>query len=138
LPLSRQNFLNCGAALRVASDAVDAILRKKALELVRSKMQELAKPQRRELTDAEAVKIVREITRGSRSEEIIENALALYKPYVMPIFRRIAELHEQGAIKELSDYELYEILLRAGIRVPLKTEIKIVRHGREYRLGELS
>ncbi|MCC6020669.1 MAG: DNA-binding protein [Thermoproteaceae archaeon] len=101
-------------------------------------MQELAKPQRRELTDAEAVKIVREITRGSRSEEIIENALALYKPYVMPIFRRIAELHEQGAIKELSDYELYEILLRAGIRVPLKTEIKIVRHGREYRLGELS
>jgi hypothetical protein len=34
------------------------------------------------------------------------------------------------------DHELYEILLRAGFKVPVKTEIKIVRHGREYKLGE--
>jgi len=52
------------------------------------------------------------------------------------LFKKLAELHLQGVIKELADYELYQMLLRLGMRVPVKTEIKIVRHGREYKLGE--
>jgi hypothetical protein len=121
------------------SDEIDVLLRRKALELAKSRFKEtLQPPPRRQLTDEEVVKLLREITKGERAGEIIDNALALYKPYVMPLFRKIAELHQQGVIKELMDYELYEMLLRAGFRVPVKTEIKIVRHGREYKLGESS
>jgi hypothetical protein len=119
------------------SDDIDVLLRRKALELAKSRFKEtLQPPPRRQLTDEEVVKLLREITKGERAGEIIDNALALYKPYVMPLFRKIAELYQQGVIKELMDYELYEMLLRAGFRIPVKTEIKIVRHGREYKLGE--
>ncbi len=118
------------------SDDIDALLRRKALELVKTKLKETAPPPRKQLTDEEVVQLVRSITKGERAAEIIDNALALYRPYIFTIFRKIAELHMQGIIKELMDYELYEILLRAGFKVPVKTEIKIVRHGREYKLGE--
>mgnify|MGYP001772546961 CR=1 FL=1 len=119
-------------------DEIDSILRKKALELAKAQLRETVKPQQRILTDEEAIRIVRQITKGDRAEEIIDNALELYKPYVLPLFRKIAELHLQGVIKELADYELYQMLLRVGIRVPVKTEVRIVRHGREYKLGETS
>jgi hypothetical protein len=119
------------------TDDIDALLRRKALELAKTKFKEtLPPPPRRQLTDEEVVKLLREITKGERAGEIIDNALALYKPYVMSLFRKIAELHQQGVVKELMDYELYEMLLRAGFKVPVKTEVKIVRHGREYKLGE--
>jgi len=117
------------------SDDIDALLRRKALELVKTKLKE-ATPPRKQLTDEEAVQLVRSITKGEKAGEIIDNALALYRPYVLAVFRKIADLHMQGVIKELMDHELYEILLRAGFKVPVKTEIKIVRHGREYKLGE--
>ncbi|MEM1598567.1 MAG: DNA-binding protein [Pyrobaculum sp.] len=116
-------------------DDVDALIRKKALELAKSQLKE-ATPPKKILTDEEVVKIIRQITKGDRAEEIIDNALSLFKPYVMPLFRKLAELHQQGVVKELADYELYQVLLRAGIKVPVKTEVKIVRHGREYKLGE--
>jgi len=118
------------------SDDIDALLRRKALELAKIKLKEITPPPRKQLTDDEAVQLVRSITKGERAAEIIDNALALYRPYVLAVFRKIAELHIQGIIKELMDHELYEILLRAGFKVPVKTEIKIVRHGREYKLGE--
>lgn len=118
------------------ADDIDALLRKKALELAKHRLMESAQPQKRELTEAEAVEIVKRITKGERASEIIENALALYRPHVIPLFKKLAELHTQGVIKELADHELYQILARAGFRVPVKTEVKIVRHGREYKIGE--
>jgi len=117
-------------------DEIDSILRKKALELAKTQLREVAQPRQRTLNDEEVIRIVRQITKGDRAEEIIGNALELYKPYVLPLFRKIAELHLQGVIKELADYELYQMLLRVGLRVPVKTEVRIVRHGREYKLGE--
>jgi len=116
-------------------DEIDNILRKKALELAKTQLREVAQPQRKTLTDEEVIRIVRQITKGDKAGEIIDNTLELYKPYVLSLFRKIAELHLQGVIKELADYELYQMLLRAGLRVPIKTEVRIVRHGREYKLG---
>ncbi|ABL88831.1 conserved hypothetical protein [Pyrobaculum islandicum DSM 4184] len=118
------------------SDDIDVIIRRKALELAKSKIRESTQHPKRILTDEEAIRIVKSITTGERAAEIIDNALTLYKPHVVAIFRKIAELHLQGIIRELADYELYELLLRAGFKVPVKTEIKIVRHGREYKIGE--
>ncbi|MFN3804367.1 MAG: DNA-binding protein [Pyrobaculum sp.] len=116
------------------SDDIDVLLRKKALELARSRVE---KPtQQKRLTDEEAVKIVKTITYGDKAGEIIDKALELYKPHIYVILRKIAELHQQGVIKELADYELYELLKNAGFKVPIRTEIKIVRHGREYKIGE--
>lgn len=114
-------------------DDIDIILRKKALELARDRKKE--EPVKR-LTDEEAIAVVRQIVKGKKAAEIVENALALFKPYVLPLFRKIAELHREGVIKELEDHELYQMLLRMGIKVPISTELKIVRHGREYRIGE--
>jgi len=116
-------------------DEIDTLLRKKALELAKTSRRE-EPPRQRVITGEEAVQIVRKITKGERAGEIIENALALYQQHAVALFKKIAELHLQGVIKELEDYELYQILLRAGMRVPVKTEVKIVRHGREYKLGE--
>jgi len=118
------------------TDEIDVLLRRKALEFAKNKLKETTPPPRRELSNEEVIQLIRSITKGERATEIIDNALALYRPYVLTLFRKIAELHIQGVIKELTDYELYEILLRAGFKVPVKTEIKIVRHGREYKLGE--
>ncbi|MFN7105827.1 MAG: DNA-binding protein [Pyrobaculum sp.] len=116
------------------SDDIDALLRKKALELAKSRTERPI--QQKKLTDEEAVRIVKTITYGDKAGEIIEKALELYKPHIYTIFRKIAELHQQGVIKELADYELYEVLKNAGFKVPISTEIKIVRHGREYKIGE--
>lgn len=115
------------------SDDIDVLIRRKALELAKSHREKSL--QQKKLTDEEAVRIVREITHGDRAGEIIEKALELYKPHIYVIFRKIAELHQQGVIKELADYELYELLKNAGFKIPIKTEIKIVRHGREYKIG---
>ncbi|MEM1662559.1 MAG: DNA-binding protein [Pyrobaculum sp.] len=117
------------------SDDVDVLLRKKALEILKSQTKETAQPPKR-LSDEEAIEIVKKITKGDRAVEIIENALALYKPHAISLFKKIAELHIQGVVKELADFELYEMLKRVGMKVPVRTEIKIVRHGREYKLGE--
>ncbi len=116
-------------------DDIDTILRKKALEFAKTSPQpQVAKPQ---MSEEEVVKLIREITKGDRASEIIEIALELYKPHVIALFRKIVELHRGGVLKELQDYELYQLLQRAGFRIPLKTQIKIVRHGREFRVGEI-
>lgn len=118
------------------SDDIDTLLRKKALELAKMKTKEVEAPKQRALTGEEAVEIIKRITKGDRAGEIIENALALYGQHAVALFKKLAELHLQGVVNELADYELYQVLLRAGMKVPVKTEIKIVRHGREYKLGE--
>lgn len=118
------------------SDDVDVLLRRKALEMLKSQTKNAPQPPKKYLSDEEAVEIVKKITKGERAAEIIENALSLYKPYATQLFKKIAELHLQGVIKELTDVELFEMLRRVGLKVPVKTEIKIVRHGREYKIGE--
>lgn len=117
------------------TDEIDALLRKKALELAKMRVKE-SEPRQKALTSEEAIQIVRKIVKGDRAGEIIDNALSLYGQQAVALFKKVAELHLQGVIKELADYELYQMLLRVGMRVPVKTEIKIVRHGREYKLGE--
>ncbi|AAL63644.1 hypothetical protein [Pyrobaculum aerophilum] len=117
------------------TDEIDSLLRKKALELAKMRIQESG-PKQKALSGDEAIQIVRKIVKGERASEIIDNALSLYSQQAIALFKKLAELHLQGVIKELADYELYQMLLRLGMRVPVKTEIKIVRHGREYKLGE--
>ncbi|MEZ0248854.1 MAG: DNA-binding protein [Thermoproteus sp.] len=116
------------------SDDIDAIIKRKALEIAAKQMvkkQEDKPPSKEDLLNT-----IRGLLRGDRAEEILNTALELYGDSLTPLFRRIVDLHRQGIIKELWDYELYRILTNAGFVIPLKTRLRIVRHGREYKLGE--
>lgn len=117
------------------TDEIDILIRKKALEIA-AKQAQSKKPEERPLTKEEVLGIIRGLLKGDRAQEILSNALELYGDSLMPLFRKIVDLHKQGVINELWDYELYKILTNAGFVVPLKTRLRIVRHGREYKIGE--
>ncbi|MGC8582442.1 MAG: DNA-binding protein [Thermoproteus sp.] len=117
------------------SDEIDTIIKKKALEMaIRQAMSK--KPEEKPLTNDDVIRIVRGLLRGERAEEILKTSLELYGDSLMPLLRKIVDLHRQGVINELWDYELYRILTNAGFVIPLKTRLRIVRHGREYKIGE--
>lgn len=90
---------------------------------------------KRELSKDEIINIIRRITKGDRAEEIINNALSLYGENAIQVFRQLVELYLNGKLSELQDFELYQILERFGMHVPVKTKIRIVRHGREESIG---
>mgnify|MGYP001770631741 CR=1 FL=1 len=117
------------------ADDIDTLIRKKALEIAAKQIQS-RKPEERPLSKEEVLKIVKSLLKGERAEEILNSALELYGDSLMPLLRKIVDLHKQGVINELWDYELYRILTNAGFVVPLKTRLRIVRHGREYKIGE--
>lgn len=117
------------------ADEIDTIIRKKALEIAARQIRS-RKPEERPLSKDEVLSIVRSLLKGDRAEEILNNALEIYGDSLMPLLRKIVDLHKQGIINELWDYELYRILANAGFVVPLKTRLRIVRHGREYKIGE--
>ncbi|AEA13469.1 hypothetical protein TUZN_2011 [Thermoproteus uzoniensis 768-20] len=123
------------AAAGYMSDEIDTIIKKKALEMaIRQAMSK--KPEEKPLTNDDVIRIVRGLLRGERAEEILKTSLELYGDSLMPLLRKIVDLHRQGVINELWDYELYRILTNAGFVIPLKTRLRIVRHGREYKIGE--
>ena len=90
---------------------------------------------KRELTRDEVIQLIRQMTKGDRAGEIIDNALRLYGDTAIQVFKQLVELHLSGQLSELQDYELYQILERIGLHVPLRTRIRIVRHGREESIG---
>jgi len=116
-------------------DEIDTIIRKKALEMA-ARRTASRRQEERPLSNDDVLKIVRGLLRGERAEEILNTSLELYGDALMPLLRKIADLHRQGVINELWDHELYRILTNAGFVVPLKTRLRIVRHGREYKIGE--
>ncbi|MEL9991084.1 MAG: DNA-binding protein [Thermoproteus sp.] len=116
------------------SDDIDTIIKRKALEIAAKQM--VKKQEEKPLSKEDILKTVRSLLKGDRAEEILDTALELYGDSLIPLFRKIVELHRQGIIKELWDHELYRILTNAGFVIPLKTRLRIVRHGREYKLGE--
>ena len=87
------------------------------------------------LTRDDVIKMIRQITKGDRAEEIISKALELYGETAVQVFRQLVGLHLSGRLSELWDYELYQILERLGLHIPLRTRIRIVRHGREESIG---
>jgi len=112
-------------------DDLETLIRKKALKIA------MSHAKREEGASKNPVELIREITEGDRRDEIINTALELYGEVAISLFKKLADLHKQGVIKKLYDYELYAFLKNAGLNVPLKTEVKIVRHGREYKFGEI-
>ncbi|WP_243677812.1 DNA-binding protein [Vulcanisaeta distributa] len=108
------------------------IMMKMMMELMNKTQQKVAK---RELTRDEIIQVIREITKGDRAGEIIDNALQLYGDTAVQVFKQLVELYLNGRLSELQDYELYQILERVGLHVPLRTRIRIVRHGREESIG---
>jgi len=91
--------------------------------------------QRVELSDEEVIRRIKESVRGDRGLEIINKALELYGKSAVALFRELVKLMSEGKLRELWDHELYQILERAGMRIPLKSRIRIVRHGREETIG---
>jgi len=92
-------------------------------------------PQRE--TKEDIIAKIRSIVRGSRADEIIRKAVELYGEDAVRVFREIVRLHERGSIRELMDYELYQILERVGLHVPLETRIRIVKHGSESSISDI-
>lgn len=118
---------------------IEKLLEKKAKEtwsnILEQKYREMVKPVKKISTE-DIIKKMKEITKGERAEEIIDKAYTYYGDTAISIFKRIIQLHEEGVIRELYDYELYQILQKLGLRIPIETKVRIVRHGREYRIGE--
>ena len=110
------------------------IMMKMMMEMM-SKAQQKAATAKHELTRDEVIQLIRQMTRGDRAGEIIDNALQLYGDTAVQVFKQLVELHLSGRLGELQDYELYQILERVGLHVPLRTRIRIVRHGREESIG---
>ncbi|MGC8608113.1 MAG: DNA-binding protein [Vulcanisaeta sp.] len=109
------------------------IMMKIMMEIM-SKAQQSASA-KRELTNEEVIQLIRQITKGERAGEIIDNALQLYGDTAVQVFRQLVELYLSDRLGELQDSELYQILERVGLHVPLRTRIRIVRHGREENIG---
>jgi len=106
---------------------------KKMMELMKA-----AKPGEsvRELSDDDAVNIVRGMVVGNRGAEIIDKAINLYDGSILPLFKYLAEKKMSGSIQSIRDDELYALLDNMGFHVPLDTRIRIVRHGREEKVGD--
>ncbi len=120
----------------MSDDFIDSIIRKKAMKTWVSLTSEKAKREEKPLTETEVIKYIKTIIEGSRSEEIIDKAVELYGTNVIKIFKEIVKLHMTGKIEKMTDYELYNLLTRLGFKIPLKTSIRIVRHGREEDFRE--
>ncbi len=80
---------------------------------------------------------IRSIVKGSRAEEIIRKAVDIYGDDAIKVFRELVKLYERGSIRELMDYELYQILERLGLHIPLETRIRIVKHGSESSISDI-
>ncbi len=113
-------------------DDIESLIRKKALEIWSSSMKTKA---RREPAE-DVVSAIKRIVRGCRAEEIVDKAVRYYGDVAVKVFKQIVDLHRSGAIGELWDYELYEVLKRLGLNVPIETKIVIKRGGREESIGE--
>ncbi|MFP3195943.1 MAG: DNA-binding protein [Caldivirga sp.] len=110
------------------------------LELIRLKklMSLMAQQPRQEVKDKpmDVVAEVKAMTKGERAGEIIDKAVKLYGEAALAVFRQLVKLHRDGALGELTDAELYNILENVGLHVPIETRVRIVRHGEERRIGE--
>lgn len=89
-----------------------------------------------QLTPGEVKERIIALVKGERTREIVENAIALYGDTAVAVLSRVLRLIEEGALSQLTDVDLYNILENVGLHVPLKTRIRVIRHGREVNLGE--
>lgn len=118
------------------SDDVENMIRRKALEIAAKHMASPKMREKRPLAKEEVLSVLRGILKGERAQEVLDVALQLYGDSVMPLLRKIVELKQQGVIAELWDHELYRFLANAGFVVPLKTRVRIMRQGKEHKIGE--
>ncbi len=122
---------------------LEELLRRKAAETWQEiKLRQLRQIQEQQLrqqllTPEDVVREIKNIVKGSRAEEIIDRALSLYGDVAISVFREIVKLYRSGRIRELSDYELYQILQQLGLRVPIETRIRIAKRGSERSLGDI-
>lgn len=118
-------------------DFVDSILRRKALEKWFKMLKRTKVGQERALSKEDVVSEIREMVKGDRGREIVDNALRLYGDLALRVFRRLVEARRSGRVRELWDYQLYELLERLGMRIPVSTKIRVVKHGEVRELSEL-
>ncbi len=117
---------------------IEKLIERKVLQTWQKALARRAQAQapRKEESPQDIVLKIKSIVEGSRADEIIEKAVRYYGDHAIKVFKRILELHERGEISKLSDYELYEILRSLGMRIPLETKVRIVRHGSEKSFSE--
>ncbi|ABW01517.1 hypothetical protein [Caldivirga maquilingensis] len=109
------------------------------LELIRlRKLMNLMAQQPRKGPEEKPTDVVSEVkamVKGERAEEIINKAIEIYGEAALTVFRQLIKLRRDGAIGELTDGELYNILENVGLHVPIETKVRIVRHGKEEKIG---
>ena len=116
---------------------IELLLKKEALKLWAQKVEKsVVKPTERELSRTEIINLMKKIVEGERAEEIISTALEYYGDVALEVFKQIVQAYLKGKLSKLSDVELYEVLTRLGLKIPLKTRIKIVRHGEARDISE--
>lgn len=108
---------------------------KKMMELIKAN-QSMSQSQKKNLSDEEVIATVRGMVIGERGGEIINKTINLYGNAAMQLFRYLAEKKVEGQIQSIRDDELYALLEDAGLHIPLDTRIRIVRHGREEKIGD--
>jgi len=116
------------------------LLEKKALQAWQESLlrrREALSAVKKEESRQDIVRRIRSIVEGARADEIIDKAVRYYGDDAIRVFKKIIELYERGEISKLADYELYEILQRLGMKIPLETKIRIVRHGSEKSFSEV-
>ncbi|WP_291764431.1 DNA-binding protein [Caldivirga sp. UBA161] len=109
------------------------------LELIRlRKLMNLMAQQPKKSLEEKPIDVVGEIkamVKGERAGEIINKAIEIYGEAALSVFRQLIKLRRDGAISELTDGELYNILENVGLHVPIETKVRIVRHGKEEKIG---
>ncbi|MGC8571276.1 DNA-binding protein [Caldivirga sp.] len=109
------------------------------LELIRlRKLMNLMAQQPKKSPEEKPMDVVNEIkaiVKGERANEIIDKAIEMYGEAALSVFRQLIKLRRGGAIGELTDGELYSILENVGLHVPIETRVRIVRHGKEEKIG---
>ncbi|KUO92689.1 MAG: DNA-binding protein [Thermocladium sp.] len=108
---------------------------KKMMELMKAN-QSMGQLQKKNLSDEEVVATVRGMIVGERGGEIIDKAINLYGNAAIQLFRYLVEKKAEGQIQSIRDDELYAFLEDAGLHIPLDTRIRIVRHGKEEKIGD--
>lgn len=115
---------------------IDLLLKREALKLWAQKFEKESRPIERDLRKEDVINLIKKIVEGDRTEEIVNTAIEYYGDVAIEVFKQIVQAYLKGKISKLSDVELYEILVRLGLRIPLKTRIKIVRHGEARDISE--
>jgi len=118
----------------MSNDELAAIRRKKLMEMM--KLLKERKEEKEKRREKDPQKVLDEFLVG-RAWEVLNAARAQYPQVARYVESLLLRLIMEGRIKsKISGEDLYWLFRRLGVRVRLKTSIKILEHGKLKSLGE--